>query len=575
MDNWEVAAALERMAGLLALKGENSFKVRAYSQAARQIIRLPEPLADLIAGDRLEELPGIGPVLSAEIRELTGKGQSAFLARLEEEVAPELLALFSIPGVGRKTAGKLVQELQLENLEQLERAARRGELAVVPGMGPALQQNVLDYFQNRDGEGEGFHRGIVVPLAGQLHSFLERLPAVRCSLPVGAVRRGTETAAEVIIAAALREEPPEVLGKSLLELPGISSFQQEGATYCLETLVGVPVQIALTSAAEYPVHLARLTGSPEHWKQLQEHAARLGFTLESNTLSRAGTRIYLPAEADLYRTLGLQFIPPELREGRGEIAAAAAGKLPRLVELSHICGDLHIHSEWSDGSATIEQIRAAAGARGYQYIAITDHSPSLKIAGGLSEERLLRQIELIERLRRKEGCHILTGSEVDILADGSLDLPDELLERLDLVIASVHSNFRQSRAEMTARICRAMEHPAVHLIGHPTGRLLGSRGPYRVDVEQLIEKAAQTGTALEINASPQRLDLSEKYMSLARRKGVRLAVNTDAHSTATMADMVYGVTAARRGRLERSDLLNTLSLAQLQEALSEKRSGRK
>lgn len=571
MDNWEVAAALERMAGLLALKGENSFKVRAYSQAARQIIRMPEPLADVIAGDRLEELPGIGPVLSAKIRELAGSGQSTFLARLEEEISPELLTLFSIPGIGRKTAGKLVQQLQLENLEQLEQAAQRGEVAAISGMGPALQQNVLEFFQKSDGEMQGFHRGIVLPLAEQLHRHLERLPALLHSRIAGAVRRGTETAAAVIVAAALRGQPPEALGKPFLELPGISSLKQEGDSYYLETLLGVPVRIVLSSAAEYPVHLARLTGSSEHWEQLQERAAQGGFSLESNTLFKEGTRLHLSSEADLYRTLGLQFIPPELREGRGEIAAAAAGKLPHLVELSHIRGDLHLHSEWSDGSTTIEEIRGAAGARRYQYIAITDHSPSLKIAGGLSEERLLRQIVLIEKLRRKKGCHILTGSEVDILPDGSLDLPDELLDRLDLVIASVHSNFRQSRSEMTARICRAMEHPAVHMIGHPTGRLLGSRGPYRVDLEQLIDKAAETGTALEINASPQRLDLSEKYMSLARRKGVRLAVNTDAHSTATMADMVYGVTAARRGWLEPEDLLNTLSLEQLQEALSEKR----
>ncbi len=571
MDNWEVAAALERMAGLLALKGENSFKVRAYSQAARQIIRLPEPLADIIAGDRLEQLPGIGPALSAKIRELAGSGKSTFLARLEEEISPELLTLFSIPGVGRKTAGKLVQQLQLENLEQLERAAQQGLLAALPGVGPSLQQNVLDYFQRGDSEAEGFHRGIVLPLAGQLQDYLEEMPAVLRSLPAGAVRRGTEIAARVIIAAVLREQPPEALVKPLLELPGISSVEQVGDDYHLETVVGVPVRLAFFNAAEYPVQLVRLTGSPAHWAQLQERAARRGFILESGALFKGGTRIYLRTEADLYSSLGLQFIPPELREGRGEIAAAAAGELPRLVELPHIRGDLHLHSEWSDGNAAIEEMRAAAEAKGYRYIAITDHSPALKIAGGLSPERLLRQVELIRELNREKGCRILAGSEVDIHTDGSLDLPDEILEQLDLVIASVHSNFRQSRSEMTARICRAMEHPAVHLIGHPTGRLLGSRGPYRVDLERLLEKAAETGTALEINASPQRLDLSEKYLGPARRKGVRLAVNTDAHSTATMADMIYGVTAARRGWLGPGDLLNTLPLVQLQEVLSEKR----
>ena len=571
MDNWEVAAALERMAGLLALKGENGFKVRAYSRAARQVIRLPEPLAALVDGERLEELPGIGPVLSTKIKELVKTGRSAFLARLEEQVSPDLLVLFSIPGVGHRTAGKLVEQLDLENLEQLERAARCGEVAGLPGMGEGLQQNVLDFFRKGEGEKEGFHRGIAVPLAERVCAYLDQLPAVLSSSPAGKVRRGTETAPEVIVAASLGEGSPEALGKFLLEMPGVSSLRQAGDSFYLETVVGMPVQVTLFSPFEYAAGLVRLTGSPEHWAQLREHAAAKGFQLEGSALFREESRVDLPAEGDLYRTLGLQFVPPELREGSGEIAAAAAGKLPRLLEQAHIRGDLHIHSDWSDGSATIEEIREAATARGYRYIAITDHSPSLKIAGGLSVEQLARQMEQIKKLRQKKGCFVFTGIEVDILGDGSLDLPNDLLGALELVIASVHSNFRQGRREMTARICRAMEHPAVDLIGHPTGRLIGSRGPYQVDVKKLIEKAAETGTALEINSSPQRLDLSEKYLGRAHRKGVRLAVNTDAHSTATLADMVYGVTAARRGGLGPENFLNTLPPAQLKEALLVKR----
>ena len=571
MDNWEVAAALERMAGLLALKGENSFKVRAYSQAARRIIRLPEPLADLIEGGRLEEIPGVGRALSAKIRELVGTGRSTFLARLEEEIAPELLTLLSIPGVGHRTAGKLVEQLNLESLEQLKQAALRGEVARLPGLGEVLQQNVIEFFQRAGDVREGFHRGVALPLAVQVQEFLKRFPTVLESAFAGEVRRGTETATEVVIAAALRERSPKDLGKYLLQMPGISSLRQEGDSYHLETLVGLPVRIAFFPPAEYPLRLLWLTGSPGHWRALQERAAKRGLQLKEGTLFQGESPLNIGSEADLYRQLGLSHIAPELREGGDEIAAAAAGKLPRLVELPHIRGDLHIHSHWSDGSAAIEEIREAATARGYQYIAITDHSPSLKIAGGLTVERLLRQMELIRELRREEGCYIFTGAEVDILSDGSLDLPDEILGELEVVIASVHSNFRQSRSEMTARICRAMEHPAVHLIGHPTGRLIGSRGAYQVDVERLIEKAVETGTALEINASPQRLDLTEEYLGTARRRGVRLAVNTDAHSTATMGDMIYGITAARRGWLERGDLLNTLPLAQLQEALQEKR----
>lgn len=572
MDNWEVAAALERMAGLLALKGENSFKVRAYSQAARQVIRLPEPLAQIIEQEQLEEIPGIGEALSRKIRELVTGGRSTYLARLEEEVSPELLTLFSIPGVGHKTAGKLVRELKLESLEQLEQAALRGEVAGLPGMEKALQESVLQFFMRQTGgEPERFHRGVALPLALQFQEFLGQVPFVLRSSPAGEVRRGTETAAGVVVPASLRGEPWEALSELLLKMPGISELEPAEDGFHLSTLVGMPVRIAICPDEAYATYLAALTGGPRHWEQLQSYALQKGFQLEAGALiTKQGGRIALNDEADLYRTLGLSFIPPELREGRGELKAAAEGGLPRLVELSQIRGDLHLHSRWSDGTASIEEIKDAAAGRGYEYIAVTDHSPSLRIAGGLSLERLARQGELIRALRQAGGCHIFMGAEVDIHSDGSLDLPDEILGGLELVIASVHSNFRQSREEMTARICRAMEHPAVHVIGHPTGRLIGSRGGYQVDMGRIIEKAAETGTALEINASPQRLDLPEAYLEQARSKGVRLLINTDAHSTVTMADMIYGVTVARRGGLEAGDILNTLPLEQLQDFLDHK-----
>ncbi len=567
MDNWEVAAALERMAGLLALKGENSFKVRAYSQASRQVIRLPEPLAKLIEEGRLEEIPGIGEALSRKIRELVATGQSDFLARLEEELSPELLTLFSITGVGKKTAATLVRELKLESLEQLEQAALRGDVAALPGMGKSIQENVIQFFREQSGEAERFHRGVALPLALQIKTFLDQLPAVNCSSLAGEVRRGTETAATVVVVASFKDQPWGRLADSLLKVPGVVSLEHQERGFLLSTLVGMTVQVEICFAEEYPTRLAVLTGAPAHWEQLQAYAEQAGFALTEDALMKMGSPVALHGEEDLYHSLGLPFISPELREGCGELEAALSGRLPRLLELSQIRGDLHLHSEWSDGTASIEEIHIAAGEMGYEYIAVTDHSPSLKIAGGLSPERLSRQMEQIKKLRRSGGCYIFTGSEVDIHSDGSLDLPDEILGSLDLVIASVHSNFRQSREEMTARICRAMEHPAVHVIGHPTGRLIGSRGGYQVDVVRLIEKAVETGTALEINCSPQRLDLSEEYLGLARRRGVPLLINTDAHSKATMTDMVYGVTAARRGWLEAGDILNTLPLKQMQKAL--------
>jgi DNA polymerase (family X) len=583
LQNWEVAAALERMAGLLALKGENDFKVRAYSQAARQVIRLSEPLAVLIDEGRLDQLPGIGKALKTKIEELVATGQSIFLSRLENEVPPELLALYAIPGIGYKTAAVLVQGLHLSNMAELEQAARAGRVRKLPGLGSALEKNIIGYFQGRSREPELFHRGVAVPLAGQLQNFLEGLSPVRFYRTAGEVRRGTETVSAVLGVVVLnRNDSLEKLIRALRELPWVTSVnpagQDEGeGTLRLQTLYGLPVSIHTVLEEAFPAALMRLTGSAGHWERLAALARQGGFVLTGGGLRDAGGRqLFLRTEDDLYRALGLPSIPPELREDHGEVEAALSGRLPAVLEQDQIRGDLHLHSDWSDGTASLEEIASAASAMGYAYAAITDHSPGLRIAGGLSPEKLRLQIDTIRRLNEtNSGCYLFSGMEVNINSDGSLDLPDHLLGELELVIASVHSNFRQSREEMTARLCRAMEHPLVHIIGHPTGRLLGSRGGYQVDEEALIRQAAATGTILEINASPQRLDLPEAYIRRARDAGVRLAVNTDAHSIATMEDMPYGVTAARRGWLEAGDLVNTLSLAELRELLQQKRLSRK
>ncbi len=581
LQNWEVAAALERMAGLLALKGENDFKVRAYSQAARQVIRLSEPLAVLIDEGRLDRLPGIGKALRAKIEELVATGQSAFLARLENEVPPELLALFAIPGVGYKTAAALVQGLRLSNMGELERAAQNGRVRSLPGLGGALERNIIAYFQERSREQELFHRGVAVPLAEQLRRYLEELPLVKLYRTAGEVRRGKEAVAAVEGVAVLSPAGGrEALIRALRGLPWAASINQaereEGPLH-LETLFGLPVSLHLVSEEAFPAALVKLTASAEHWERLAGRAREFGFTLTGEGLrDAAGRGLPLHAEEDLYRALELPFIPPELREDEGEWEAALSGRLPVLLEAEQIRGDLHLHSDWSDGTASLEAIAAAASAMGYAYAAITDHSPALRIAGGLTPEKLRLQCEAIRHLNETNGgCYLFTGMEVNINSDGSLDLPDKLLAGLELVVASVHSNFRQSRAEMTGRLCRAMEHPSVHIIGHPTGRLLGSRGGYQVDEEALIRQAAATGTIIEINASPQRLDLPEAHIRRARDAGVRLAVSTDAHSIATMEDMPYGVTAARRGWLEAGQVVNTLPLPELRALLRKKQLSRK
>lgn len=568
-----MAAALERMAGLLALKGEKDYKVRAYSQAARQVIRTAEPLAALIEAGKLEQLPGIGPALARKITELVKSGRSEFLARLEAEVSPSLLALFSIPGVGYKTAATLVQKLQLQHMEQLEEAARAGRVAELAGLGRSLEQNIIHFFEQRHHRAEKFHRGVAVPLADQLNSYLLEHPAVARAGAAGELRRGVELVGEVVLVVALRRQAGRsALEKDLSRQPGLLDVSPEQNGLTVRTIAGVPVRLYFTGEEEFPTALAAATGSDEHWTRLAALAREAGLALSREGLFSSRGRVPLSEETDLYAALGLPPIPPELREDGSEIRAAQEGRLPQLIEADMICGDLHLHSDWSDGVATIEAMAAAAEALGYEYAAITDHSPSLQIAGGLSPERLRCQIAQIRSINVKNPrCRLLCGIEVDIRPDGSLDLPDDLLDELDVVIASVHSHFKQGREEMTARICRAMEHPAVQIIGHPTGRLLGSRGSYQVDVECLIRQAAATGTILELNASPQRLDLPDIHLRRAREAGVLITINTDAHSTVTMEDMRYGVTAARRGWLEEADVLNTLPRERLEMVLKAKR----
>ena len=573
MQNWQVAAALERMAGLLALKGEKDFKVRAYSQAARQVIRTAEPLAALIEAGKLEQLPGIGPALARKITELVKSGRSEFLARLEAEVPSSLLALFSIPGVGYKTAATLVQKLQLQHLDQLEEAARAGRVAELAGLGPRLEQNIIHFFEQRRHRTEKFHRGVAVPLADQLTAYLLEHTAVAQAGAAGELRRGVELVSEVVLVVALRRQADRsALEKDLLRQPGLLEASPEENGLAVRTVTGVPVRFSFTGEKEFPTALAAATGSGEHWSRLVALAREAGLKLDQEGLFGRHGRVLLFEEADLYAALGLPPIPPELREDGAEIGAAQEGRLPQLIEADMIRGDLHLHSDWSDGVATIEAMAATAEALGYEYAAITDHSPSLQIAGGLSPERLRRQIAQIRSFNEKNPrCRLFSGIEVDIRPDGSLDLPDDLLDELDVVVASVHSHFKQGCEEMTARICRAMEHPAVQIIGHPTGRLLGSRGGYQVDVERLIRQAAATGTILELNASPQRLDLPDIYLRRAREAGVLLTINTDAHSPVTMEDMSYGVTAARRGWLEGADVLNTLPRDRLEKMLKVKR----
>ncbi len=580
MENWEIAAALERMAGLLAIKGENQYKVRAYLIASRQINRLNRPLQQLSREERLRDIPGVGEALEKKIRELIDTGGSRFLSELESEVPPEFLVMYEIPGVSYKTAHKLYRGLELKSLRELEHSAREGRM---DNLGDNLRNTVLNYFDQQPKYAETFHRGIALPLARQWQGQIEKLPGVVLCRESGDLRRGTETVTEALLVIGLERNGSGVFREALAGIiPG--EIQEEMKTggegyrpftgLSFRTPAGLPVHLLPVPVERLAAVLLCSTGSPAHYRQLLALARQKGLAMAPGGLQSDGEEFPVNREEEIYERLGLPFIPPELREGRDEIERARRGDLPELLELKQIKGDLHLHSDWSDGLHTITELADRAAAMGYQYLAITDHSPSLQIARGLSPERLREQIARIAQFNQSGNCscYLLAGAEVDIHSDGSLDLPDELLYRLELVVASVHSNFRQGRQEMTERICRAMAHPAVHIIGHPTGRLLGSRGGYQVDLEQVIARAAVTGTAIEINSSPQRLDLADIHLPQARKKGVLLAVNTDAHSLVTMDDMEYGVTVARRGGLEAREVINTRSLEEVKTLLNSIRS---
>lgn len=580
MDNWEVAASLERIAGLLAIKGENPYKVRAYLMASRRINRLEQPLKQLSAEGRLEEIPGVGKTLAKKIKELIDTGGSRLLYALQSEVSPELLLMYEIPGVGFKTAHKLYAGLGLKNLKELEVAARDGRIRHLPGLGASLNNRVLEFFKRGLRHAENFHRGIALPLARRWVKLLQGLPGVVACHATGDLRRGRETVTAALLLVALENRDPGDFKEDLLNIIPTGKLKEkkrgEGngsprfTVFSYHTPAGLPVHLLPVPVEQMAGALLWSTGSPAHYGQLVSRARRKGLSLTAGTLWAGRAKLPVSREEDIYDRLGLPFIPPELREGKGEIELACRGELPDLLEQGDIQGDLHLHSNWSDGSHSIPELANRAAAMGYRYLAITDHSPSLQIAGGLSEERLREQMAVIRQFNQGSTCpcYLFSGMEVDINADGSLDLPDELLDQLELVIASVHSNFRQGKGEMTRRICRAMAHPAVHIIGHPTGRLLGSRGGYQVDIGQLIAQAAATGTVLEINSSPQRLDLADIHLPEAKRQGALLAVNTDAHSLVTMDDMEYGVTVARRGSLEARDVINTRSREELKALLN-------
>ncbi len=565
MRNKQVAAVLREIADLTEILGDDPGKAAAYRRAAHALEGLGRDVADLRREGRLREIPGVGPNLARKIEEILDTGTCAHREKLRAALPPGVLELLSVPGVGPRTAGALYRTLGVAGLEDLERAARSGRLETLPGLGTRRAAAILAGLEQVRQRERRFLTALLLPVAEELAALVARLPGVERVAVAGSLRRRRETAGDVNLVAAA--EDPGALLAGLRGLPGVLEAAQAGERTLAAALEGgVRAAVLAVPGRSFACALAWFTGSPAHNERLRRRAAERGYRLTETGLYplAGGDPVFPGSEEELYERLGLAWIPPELREDAGEIEAAEAGRLPSLVTEADIRGDLHLHTTWSDGIDTLREMALAARARGYEYIAVSDHTRSLAVARGLTPERLRQQGEEIAALNRELApFRILRSAEVDILRDGRLDLPDEVLAELDIVTASVHSAFHLGKEEMTARILAAVRNPHVDIIGHLTGRLIGRRPAYEVDLDAILAAARDTGTALELNASPDRLDVCDRHARLARERGVKVAISTDAHAVSSLADMAMGVATARRGWLEPRDVVNTYPLGDL------------
>jgi len=565
MKNSEIARVFADIADLLELKGENPFKIRAYQRAVRSIEHLPVELEQLVAEEKLREVPGVGEAIARKITELVTTGKLDYYEKLKAEFPEGISTLLDILGVGPKTAMLLSSELGISSVDELEAAIVGGQVARLYRMGDKTGENILHQIQALRRKDQRIPIGEALPVVDDILSRLSQLSGLRNLIPAGSLRRFRETIGDIDLMGTA-SNPQEIMD-AFTTLPQVKEVLVSGTTKASVIVSGgLQVDLRLVEDDCFGSLLQYFTGSKQHNINLRERARRQGLSLSEygiTTLATGELEKFATEEA-FYERLGLQVIPPELREGQLEIERAERGTIPGLVELSDIKGDLHVHTDWSDGRDSIEAMALAARDRGYQYIAITDHSGGRGIAHGLDAERLKQQIREIRELNQKiSGIGILSGIEVDIRADGSLDLPDELLAELDVVIAAVHSGMNQSQELMTSRIIKAIESPNVDVLAHSTCRLLPGREPVAVDMEAIFRTAAKTNTILEINAMPSRLDLKDIHACRARELGVKLTINTDAHGTEHLDFMRFGIGVARRGWCQVSDIINTRPLAEM------------
>ena len=566
--NDDIAAVFEEIGDLLEIEGANPFRVRAYRNAARHLRGLPQEAADLLdRGQDLTELPGIGKELAAKIAEIVQTGTCRALAKLRQEVPHDLAELLQLPGLGPKRVHALYFDLDVHNPEQLYRAAKDGRLQELPGFGPKTAQNILEALEAHLGKHRRFKLATAARYAEPLAGYLRRVAGVDQVVLAGSYRRCRDTVGDLDILVTTNR--PGTVMEAFVGYDEVAQVLAQGGTRATVILrCGLQVDLRVVETRSFGAALHYFTGSKAHNIAVRTLARKKGLKVNEYGVFRGSERVAGETEASVFAAVDLSFIPPELRENRGEIEAARAGLLPHLVEVGDLRGDLHVHTRATDGQGTLEEMVAAARAAGLRYIAITDHSKRLTMVHGLDSRRLLQQIEEIDRLNAGlRGFQVLKGIEVDILEDGSLDLPDEVLGRLDLVIGAVHSKFNLTRAQQTRRILRALDHPHFSILAHPTGRVLETRDPYDVDMARVIRHARERGCFLELNAHPERLDLIDAHCQMAREEGVLVSIDSDAHSILDFGNLRYGVGQARRGWLEAKDVLNTRPLAEVQRLL--------
>jgi DNA polymerase (family 10) len=572
MDKNQVAAVLDEIGTLLEIQGENPFRCQAYHNAARVIEQLEMDLGDVVRSGKLSEIRGIGETLRDKITALVTTGHLPFFEDLRAKTPPGLLDMLRIQGMGPKKVKALYDLLQVDDLDKLKAACEAGQVAKLKGFGEKTQQKILEGIAFLSQTAQRVRIDQALPLAFKLLEDLRDAPGIIRMELCGSLRRRKETIKDVDL--LISSDDPGPIMERFVHLPGVQQIIGHGDTKS-STIVGGPggvvmnADLRIVTDKQFPFALHYFTGSKEHNVAMRQLAITRRLKLNEYELAGDGKSIACKDEAALYKALSLEYVEPELREHTGELEAAAEGKLPTLVEADDVQGVFHCHTTYSDGRNSIEEMAEAAKKLGLKYLGLADHSQSLTVANGLSPQRVRKQqVEIDEVNKRLKGIKLFKGIECDILADGSLDYDDELLATFDYVVASVHSYFKQTREEMTARIIKALRHPAVTMLGHATGRLLLRREGYQVDLEAVLKAAAESGTMVEINAHPERLDLDWIHCKRAKQLGVKLVINPDAHSTGELALYRYGVDVARRGWLEKEDVFNTKSAAQVTKVLA-------